>query len=69
MAWPIRCASCKSRDILHGLDEISCLVCGRLTDQHGVAVPLDEQFHSDDAYTDLLLAELAEHRAAKEKGE
>ena len=48
MPWPIHCANCGSRDVQAGLDEIHCLVCGRLTDNNGQLVPLKEQFTNEE---------------------
>ena len=48
MPWPYACAVCGSREIAAGIDEIHCLVCGRLTDKHGVAVPLLEQHTTEE---------------------
>ena len=60
MPWPIRCAVCRSRDIQAGADEVTCLACGRLTDMHGVAVPLSEQYQSDDVHKEQLAAAQAD---------
>ena len=49
MPWPYSCAVCHSKDIQSGVNEVTCLKCGRLTDKDGVPVPLDVQFHSEDA--------------------
>lgn len=48
MPWPFSCAACFSRDVQAGIDEIHCLVCGRLTDLNGVLVPVSDQFTSEE---------------------
>jgi hypothetical protein len=48
MPWPYACAVCGSRDIQASADEIQCLVCGRLTDKDGIAVPLKVQFTTEE---------------------
>lgn len=55
MPWPYRCATCGSREVQSGIHEITCLLCGRLTDKDGVPVPLLAQIHSEGHYEDILL--------------
>lgn len=46
--WPRACAHCGSMDVQATADEIQCLMCGLLTDKHGIAVPTLEQFSSEE---------------------
>ena len=55
MPWSYTCASCGSKDVQPTVHELFCLECGRLTDKHGNAVPLDEQNLSADEYINLQL--------------
>lgn len=50
MPFPRQCANfeCRSFDVQPTLDEIQCLMCGRLTDKDGVLVPLKDQFTSEE---------------------
>ena len=48
MSWPRACAVCNSRDVQATADEIQCLVCGRLTDAHGIAVSIEHQYHTNE---------------------
>ena len=48
MSWPRACAVCQSRDVQATADEIQCLVCGRLTDAHGIAVSIEHQYHTNE---------------------
>jgi len=48
MSWPYACAHCGSRDVQPLVDEIQCLVCGRLTNKDGVPVSLLDQFTSEE---------------------
>jgi hypothetical protein len=48
MPWPRNCAACYSFDVQAGIDEIHCLICGRLTDLNGVLVPVSDQFTSEE---------------------
>ena len=48
MSWPRACAVCGSRDVQALADEIQCLVCGRLTDSHGIAVSLKHQYETNE---------------------
>lgn len=48
MSWPFACGICGSRDIQPTADEVFCLVCGRLTDKDGIAVPLKVQFTTEE---------------------
>ena len=44
---PVYCSNCKSREVITGLQEYTCLDCGRLTRVDGTLVPLAEQFSED----------------------
>jgi hypothetical protein len=48
MAWPFKCAHCGSRDVQVTVDEINCLNCGGLTDKDGHAVPISDQFTTEE---------------------
>ena len=50
MPWTRQCANpdCRSLDTQATADEIQCLNCGRLTDKHGLLVPLKEQFTTEE---------------------
>lgn len=56
MAWPTKCANCGSKDIQAGAHEIFCLICGKLTSEHGEVVSDDEQNLAADEF---LLKKLA----------
>jgi len=47
MPWPRQCAVCHSFDVQFTLDELFCLICGRLTDANGVPVPLEIQYDKE----------------------
>lgn len=50
MPWTNQCANpeCRSFDTQPTLDEIQCLICGRLTDKDGLLVPLEVQFTTEE---------------------
>lgn len=50
MPWQRQCANpeCRSLDTQALVDEIQCLVCGRLTDLHGQLVSLKDQFTTEE---------------------
>jgi len=48
MPWPFACAHCGSRDVQPLVDEIQCLVCGRLTDRNSMPVSRLDQFTSEE---------------------
>ena len=48
LSWPRACKNCGSRDVQAGIDEIYCLMCGRLTDKNGNLVSLKDQHTSEE---------------------
>lgn len=50
MPWTKQCANpeCRSLDTQAVVDEIQCLICGRLTDHNGLLVPLKVQFTTEE---------------------